>query len=307
MMKRKAFSLIELIFVIIIIGILSKFGIDLMVQAYNNYIASKANHVLQSNSQMAVELISSKLQYRIKDSVIAKKDDNITFKALSNVLPTDVDYVALEWIGYDVEGMRGTQEPLWSGVIDVDNVNTTATNLVSPGTDTNALTTHIEAISNGLSDINQTALYFIGSNTDVMIDFGWSGNGAYLQDQNGSLHPVEVSGADSFAPLTGDFTNVRISEYYQLAWSAYAAVIENYNDITKSGDLVLYYNYQPWQGEQFSDFVSNTDTNGIRKTTIMENISTFRFSATGSVVKIQVCANSDLLEEYSICKEKVIF
>ncbi len=44
----------------------------------------------------------------------------------------------------------------------------------------------------------------------------------------------------------------------------------------------------------------------------MENVSTFRFKSVGSVIKIQVCVKSDIIDGnaaggYSLCKEKTIF
>ena len=45
--KRFAFSMLELIFVIVILGVLSKFGVEFLAQAYNNFIFSKINNTLQ--------------------------------------------------------------------------------------------------------------------------------------------------------------------------------------------------------------------------------------------------------------------
>ena len=63
----------------------------------------------------------------------------------------------------------------------------------------------------------------------------------------------------------------------------------------------MWYNYRPWKGERY-------DLNG-STSIIMENVSSFRFIASESLVKIQVCVKSDLVanEVYAICKEKTIF
>jgi len=46
-----------------------------------------------------------------------------------------------------------------------------------------------------------------------------------------------------------------------------------------------------------------------KKVLLAENVSTFRFISLGSLMKIQVCIKSDLLEgeEHSICKDKTVF
>lgn len=297
-MRKSAFTLLELIFVIVIIGILSKYGIELLSQAYKSFIFSSVNNALQSNSAAAVESIASRLQYRIKDSVIARQLDN-TFEALAS--NTDHTAPILEWVGGDIDGFRGNTAvlPHWSGIIDLRDPITGATTLVSPGTDTGALNTLIGVLSDGGSTIDDAALYFIGSNSDIN-NYGWSG--VALADHNTSvMHPInDVAGQpNQFASGIGvDFTGADIYEYYQLAWTAYAVGISNYNATTKTGTLMLYYDYQPWKGESY--------LNG-KSATIMENVSTFQFMAVGSIVKIQVCVNSDLMEDYSLCKEKTIF
>ncbi|OHD86185.1 MAG: hypothetical protein A2Y52_04415 [Sulfuricurvum sp. RIFCSPLOWO2_02_43_6] len=57
-MRKSAFTLLELIFVIVVIGILSKFGIELLAQAYKSFIFSSINNPLQANGAMAVETIA---------------------------------------------------------------------------------------------------------------------------------------------------------------------------------------------------------------------------------------------------------
>ncbi len=297
-MRKSAFTLLELIFVIVIIGILSKYGVELLSQAYKSFIFSSINNALQSNSAAAVESIASRLQYRIKDSVIARQLDN-SFQALAS--NTDHTAPILEWVGTEIDGFRGNVGtlPHWSGIIDLDLSNVTT--LVSPGTDTVALNTLISTLSDGGSGIDDAALYFIGSDSDIN-NYGWVG-GTPLSDHNTSvMHPInDVAGQpNQFASgIAGvNFSGANIYEYHQLAWTAYAVGIRNYNAATKTGTLMLYYDYQPWKGESY--------LNG-KSAVIMNDVSTFQFMAVGSIVKIQVCVNSDLMEDYSLCKEKTIF
>ncbi|OHE11206.1 MAG: protein containing prepilin-type N- cleavage/methylation domain protein [Sulfurimonas sp. RIFOXYC2_FULL_36_7] len=296
-MRKSAFTLLELIFVIVIIGILSKFGIELLFQAYKNFIFSNVNNALQSNSAAAVETIASRLQYRIKDSVIAREADG-TVNALSGY--TDGTATILEWVGSDIDGFRGDSLPMWSGIIDLRHPNTNESVLVSPGTNTGDLNTLIEVLSNEGSDINDSALYFIGSDSDIETGYGWNGDLTAINTQNGAMHPIHsVSGQPTqFAPIDGagansTFAGTNVYEYYQLAWSAYAVV-----HTPADGNLTFYYDYQPWQGDGYADG---------KAVVLMENVDTFRFRAVGSIVKIQVCVKTDLMGDYSLCKEKTIF
>ena len=209
-------------------------------------------------------------------------------------------FTVLEWVSSDIDGFRSTSTPNWSGIIDFDAASTTATSLNSPATDTDSISSLINTLSYGDSGINNAALYFIGSNSDINA-YGW--DGAALTDQTGVMHPINSTGAlTNFVPAVGDFTGIDVYEYYKLAWTAYAVVYEpGANGI---GTLRLYYDYQPWNGE--------TLANG-KNAVIMEGISTFQFMAIGSIMKIQVCAKSLIVDGendtggYSLCKEKTVF
>ena len=305
-MRKLGFTMIELVFVIVVMGIIGKFGVEFLAQAYKGFIFSNVNHNLQANGKMAVETIATRLQYRIKDSIIARKSSDDSFKALASASGTD--YNILEWISTDIDNYRGLYKsdtnlslPNWSGIIDLDDSN--ASSLTSPATETNTTDALIDILSDGDSGIENAAIYFIGSNTDIN-KYGWDipSTGAF-SDQNQTMHPITSGGAiTQLIPDTGvnDFSGVDVYEYYQLAWTAYAVGISDYNTTSKTGTLMLYYDYQPWEGENYK---SNTTKSAV----LMENVSTFQFKSIGSIVKIQVCVNSELVEDYSLCKEKTVF
>ena len=300
MKKHTAFTMIELIFVIVIMGIIGKFGIEFLAQAYQSFIFSKINNELQSKSEIAVETIASRLQYRIKDSVIARTDENSTPVAIADA--TGNNYKVLEWVGIAQESRRGLNIgtttpylPDWSGIIDLDAGN--KNKLVSPKTNTTNINTMITDLSDKNTTIDDAAIYFVGSNNNVQTGYGW--NGA-LNSQQGAMHPIKrIEGEDNnfTSSINGvDFSGVDVYEYYLLAWTAYAIVYEPGTD--NKGTLRLYYDYQPWNGEKMTD-----GNNSI----LMTDVSTFQFMSIGSIMKIQVCTKSDLKEKYSLCKEKTIF
>ena len=299
--KHKAFSMIELIFVIVVMGIIGKFGVEFLAQSYKSFIFSKINNDLQSRSAATVELIAKRLEYRIKSSVIARNVTGGTPGTWNYVEGGlgDNQATVLEWIGVDIDGYRGTNGPLWSGAIDLTNSN--ALRLVSPQTQLNNASQLINTLSYGNSTINDAAIYFIDSFRTAN---AWGYDGVGVNDQSRTIHPIQ-SGAniDEIFPNTGavNFSGNPIFEYYQLAWTAYAIELSNYNATTQTGNLWLYYDYQPWQGEEYYD-------NGVKRVLLAENISAFRFRSAGSLIKIQVCAKSILTgEEYALCKEKTVF
>jgi len=291
--KRRAFSMIELVFVIVIMAIIGKFGVSFLFQAYNNFISSKVNNELQAESESAIEFSVSRLQYRIKDSVIVRRDindSNATYIADVN----DSNYTALEWVGTDSDGFRGDKLPNWSAIIDLNLSH--KNKLYSPETNTTKENEFIQALSSNSSDINDSAIYFLGDSDDNN-DYGWEGQ---ITDQNQTMHPINSdTNISIFVPAsgTGNFDR-KVSEQYKLAWSAYALSLEDYNTTTHMGNLYFYYNFQPWNGKQAQDG---------NKTLLMRNVSTFQFTTVDSLLKLQICVKSDLVEDYSLCKEKTIF
>jgi hypothetical protein len=294
--------MIELVFVIVVIGIIGKFGLEFIAQAYKHFIFSKINHTLQTNSTLALELITSRLKFRIKDSLIVRDSTNANlatnFTSLKNVVTTNKNKTILEWVGYDIEGFRGVSLssqtinfPNWSGIIDINASN--KTKLSTPNTDISEINDIINILSKGRTSISDTAIYFDHATTNNNIKtYGW--NGIALSEQStASMHPITGISDNIFTSSNGDdFAKTEIYEYYKLAWTAYALVH------SEDGNLTLYYDYQPWNGENYL-------ANG-KKSLMMENISSFKFKAINSMIQVKICVESNLVEEYFICKEKII-
>jgi len=315
--KRTAFTMIELVFVIIVMGIIGKFGVEFLAQAYRSFISTSVNHTLQSNSSAAVEFVATRLQHRIKASTVAR-ETNATISPQFSLLSDYYNKTApiIEWIGADIDGIRDGTLPLWSGVIDLNSTISNATQLFSPATDTSTINTLIQSLSHAAAIQNDMAIYFV--NPDAVPDvnrWGWDANVTRFDLQsNVNIHPVisNAGNVGDFLPVTSDpavgnsFSGVTAYEYYQLAWTAYAVGINDWNAGTGTGTLTLWYDYQPWKGERYTSATT-------KSATIMENVSSFRFIASESVVKIQVCVKSFIVNGdaddggYSICKEKTVF
>jgi len=295
--QHKAFTMLELIFVLVIMGILAKFGVEFIAQAYKSFIFSKINNDLQSKSASAVEFISKRLEHRVKASVISRNTITNTYSYVNNVGLSDDNATVLEWIATDIDGFRGNSKPLWSGVIDLNS--TTANRIISPASNLNSASMTINVLSNGQANVNNSAIYFIGS---YLTTNPWGYNGA-INDQNQTLHPIQSgTNIDEIWPknLLPNFSGKEIFEYYKLSWTAYAVELGDYNDTTNIGNLYFYYNYRPWNGETYA-------ANGT-KVLLAQGINTFRYRSAGSLIKIQVCAKSDLTgEEYALCKEKTVY
>ncbi|MBN2896093.1 MAG: prepilin-type N-terminal cleavage/methylation domain-containing protein [Campylobacterales bacterium] len=299
-MKRNAFTMIELIFVIVVMGIIGKFGVEFLINAYQGFINTTVYNRMQSQSETALTQIGARLQYRIKDSVIGRPSvqfpgNNYTALQFAN----SANILVLEWVGYDIDGWRGDWNggsrnvPSWSGFIDVEAPTANDGNLNSPQTREANLTSIISALSYGTADANDSAIFFIGGPTQID-QYGW-GSGT-LADQNDTPHPVRVRN-DWLEPRVGSFSGIDVYEYYQLAWSAYAIEHD-----TTNKRLMLHYNYRPW----INDYAD-------RQTSIlMENVEQFSFRQMGESIWIQVCTKDQNFKDTddgncSICKEKTVF
>ena len=287
---RKAFTLIELIFVIIIFGILSSFGAELLYKVYENYVYSNTFNRLENQSEVAVKQIANRLQYRIKDSTISRNVLGGTVEPIGGTSAATLgDENVLEWIGMDIDGWRGRSSttPDWSGFIDIDSIATTTTQLHTPATKT-------DAVSGASGD---RAIFFIGSNVDLNSNaFGWTGP---VVGQTGAMHPIRnITTNDVIRPKGATtFAGQDVYEYYQLSKSAYAVELN-----ATTNNLTMYYNYQPWLGE-------SAGNNGSSEL-IMENVSSFKFTSMGDILVIQVCVSDNNVTgvgEYAVCKEKVVF
>lgn len=305
-MVRKAFTMLELVMVIVVLGIVASIGADIIANLYENYLKTRSQERLQSQTEAVLDQIAKRLQYRIKDSVIARESANFNnYEPLPQVSPGD-DYQIIEWIGKANEAFLGEHNgtsvvPGWSGFIDLDDANTSQTNgtLRTRGSRLDFASNIINALSYGQVDLNGTnalqrpALIFKGKDSFNIDNYGWNSNdGNYT-------HRVTMASNDIFNLIEANATRpTEIYEQYDLAWSAYALVpVGNANDF----NLTLHYNYQPWEDEDYRD---------VNGTVLMEHVSTFRFTQIGETIRLKLCindANQSGDYNFGFCKEKVVF
>ncbi len=313
MKKRAAFTLIEIIMVIVILGVVAMIGTDIIAKMYQGYMRAKIISELQQKTELALDQITRRLKYRIKASVVTKDASNTgVFKSLSD--DTNGTFNMLEWIGSDNEGFLGEYDagtnsfvPGWSGFIDLHAGlgNTDENQTSTKGSTLSSAQKTIMALSYNTIDLNASnpaqhpamifKKHFFGATPRT---FGFDPTSTDHND----TYPVRSTANDTL-----EFTEViqdkRISEQYYLAWTAYALVPDIADD-DDNFDLRLYYNYQPWHGERFDDV--NPD---IKNSLIAEHVSTFRFTQTGNTIRIKLCMQDDNKTGTPIgfCKEKAVF
>lgn len=309
MKKRSAFTMVELVMVIVVFGIVASIGTEIIASLYTNYLRTRAINRLQSQTEITLEQIAKRLQYRIKDSVRAIKPGSIV--PLPNA---DGTYDIIEWIGISNESFITSG---WSGLIDMNSTNTAlaTSTLATPGSNLDIASDIIFALTKGYAneavDMNNTngklpALIFKGvKSTTATIPYNV--NNYYSVGANNYTLRVAKSNNTRFViPADDNLTDYDadgfgdLFEQYYLSHSAYALVpVGGANDF----NLTLRFNYQPWQGEAYTD--ANTPNS-----VLAENVSTFRVRQDGDVIRIKLCIHDNNQSgnfDFSACKEKVIF
>lgn len=295
---KRGFTMLELVMVMVIMGIIASIGADIIASMYSNYLRTRTINRLEAQTEITLEQIAKRLQYRVKESVIARKTGAI--KALADTT-VDSSYNILEWIGYSNESFIGTPQPGWSGFIDLDNNETNRTNSTLKTSDSNL--THAATVISALTqnDIDLTAgkeaaLIFKGQLFNFS-DFGW---GAITNNDSTATLKVIIDGTATDRLAINDTLPNEIYEQYVLAHTAYA--IESSDTNSTDFNLTLHYNYQPWQNEEFSD-----GNNSV----LAEHVSLFRFKQDESILRLKLCLHDNnetgIGEFIVICKEKVIY
>lgn len=301
---RRAFTMIELIIVIVVMGIVGKYGIEIMIQAYDYYIANTADNRFQWQSQATVEQIANRLSYRVPGSEIVRLDTlpgvfNSPANLAGNVAVDNANVTVLEWVGIDIDGWRGdgtSTNPTWSGFIDIEATKANGNALVLNSSESNV--TRMVNVWNALSPsaLNGSTgygLFFVqDANFNVQDGFAW--DGVALTSQTTTAHRVDLLNDNNITAKVGTFSGQNIYEFYKLSWTAYALV---YNKSART--LTLHYDYRPWNGQTY--------TNGT-SVLLSEDVDTFRFRSAGDALKIQVCIQDiDITQEFAVCKEKTVF
>jgi prepilin-type N-terminal cleavage/methylation domain-containing protein len=302
MVKRSGFTLIELVMVVVVLGIVASLGAEILSTVYQNYLRSRSLGRLQSQTDLALEAIAKRLQYRVKSSLIARKE-NGEYLAFSdhNINKT---YSILEWIGISNESFLGSPQPGWSGLVDLHHpaTNKAASTLKTPHSHLSYAGTILYAISHesihldaSVTSAQPPALVFKKpANVEA---YGW---GTTTNTKGGNTHHV-VQHEDTVLRITSSPLPDEIFEHYILSHSAYALVPqENPNDAL-GFTLLLHYNYQPWHAMFYTEGKSAI---------LAEHVSAFLFKDQGETVHLKLCLhdnNQTGAGDYLVaCREKII-
>jgi prepilin-type N-terminal cleavage/methylation domain-containing protein len=209
---KKAFTMIELVFVIVILGIVASISSELIAKVYGQYIVQRAQHRSAIKTELAASQIENRFNSAIPNTVYRIKFDG-TYESIETASGTGDDYIGIQWIGADSESFSTASTPGWSGFCDLNDSDKSQIN----------------------TDGSQLSM------TDAIISYLYNGktivdSAVFFPNQ---YEEHNISGRTGEEQLNFDNTGTKtIAEQYKLAWSSYALIVEN-------GDLYLYYNFEP--------------------------------------------------------------
>ena len=287
---RAAFTLIEIIFVLVVLGIIAAIGSEVLVKIYENYFLTRSTTGASYKLDVAALQISRLLSHRVRGSeVVRDGGDNLATMAAAGT-----QYIQMEWVAKAYEARRGMWDsrknylqPGWSGLADL--LRSTKSTLVTPGSKLSIANEIIKNVySIDMTADNSCAVVFYNTYQNSPLEaFGWDGsipNAAYS---------VTMSSDTTFS--FSDTNPKTISDIYDLACTAYAIRWHN-------GDLILFYDYQPWRGETYHN---------ARSEIIIEDVTAFmvRKRDIDGAIQFRICVreNSPDNTEIELCTRKVVF
>ena len=322
---KRAFTLLELVVVIVVLGIIAMMSFNAIMNIYSNYFQTRTVNELETQTEIALEQISKRLEHRIKPSVIARKTDGEFLALNDNRVNLDANYEILEFIPYayeifnDVISLdandnvieQGGKAGRYSGYADLAK-SSPATGLISPGSNfTTGVVETIKDLTCRDETRDATCVDFTKKDGGVVaifsdVYYNVQDSFGYKDNSNLDIAKVGVKGGQS--GLNGDtleisgFDGKQISEQYHLAYTANAIVPEQSADPKDAAngvfDLNLYYDYRPWMGEKYKP-------NG-EKATLAKNVTRFVFTEKNGVIVLKLCMRAKN-SEITICKSKAVY
>ena len=308
---KRAFTLLELVVVIVVLGIIAMMSFNTIMNIYSNYFQTRTVNELETQTEIALEQISKRLEHRIKPSVIARKPSGGFLSLNDSRVNLNSGYEILEFIPYAYEIFNdvpsgSSKAGRYSGYVDLAK-SSPASGLISPGS--NFSTEVVETIKDLTckdDTRNATCVDFKDKDGGVVAIF----SDVYYDVQNSfgyqgilnlDIAKVGVKSTDGDTLEISGFANKQISEQYHLAYTANAIVPEQSADPkdTANGvfDLNLYYNYRPWMGQGYK--------NG-EKATLAKNVTRFVFTEKNGVIVLKLCMRAKN-SEITICKSKAVY
>lgn len=301
---RTAFTMIELLFVIVILGIVGGLALEAVRQYYNGIYQTGEYTKRVAEADHILEQVSKYFENGISASII-RLDENEATGCYGIPVETDNnnDYT-IAFVAIDNDGMRGYWNataqrllPGWSS--DVTSKGNTLISLDSNFTALDSM--------NSLVDANNPTAIFrsegLGEGLDECHRFGWadaaSTNDVYrvITNVNGD-HNLTLNG---ILNING---NAKRSYVLRTAYAFRA----------KDGNFSMYSGFQPWNNERYTAFTPHLLGKKVTHFTILYDSSNTKMNSNvGNIYTLKVCMegldenlSDSNLSKNQICRERMV-
>ncbi len=333
---KKAFTLFELIVVLIIMGILATIATEILLKVYKNYAITRATNSLIYKTDLILNTLAAKLTERIPNSVIATecnattngcKDGNITgFISISDLNETNAyKYPVIEWLSKDIYSKRGewnnTEKrviPGWAGFVDlkktkINNPNGGDYNISIPYSDMNITADILSAYFKSWGfNLNTSNLYDVFNKQYATLIFsGPDGRGDFIDiNESYGWYGTPAKNVYQIEPITNNFIRVKeinqsnqatVYEGFYICKGA-MAIVPIYNKKTDDFNLTLKENYFPWKDQNYTDANSSL---------LATHVTEFKFKEQNGLLRLYLCIQDPNIKtgntNLTVCKERIIF
>ena len=293
---KKAFTLLEMVFVVVLTSILSLGMFKAFEALYIRSAKAKATTELSMQSQITLNQISRLLYDRIPNSVIGFNTTTNSCETIEDGIGT---FQVLEWLSLDSEQLLDGN---YSGFVDMNA--SSRPDIHTPNT--NALNiTNRNLIFAGTLDGGPEEI------TACNGAYGWHGNDSNLSHGIGSVSANTIT-----LDVTAiDYPPRYIYEKYYLTNGAYAIARGEDIDLTSScitdlditvdnNTLFLFYNFYPYNGQTFC-----ADGGSGKVSILAENVTGFRARHENDIIRLSIDMNQTIRgsSDVRISKQKAVF
>ncbi|MBD3810149.1 MAG: type II secretion system protein [Sulfuricurvum sp.] len=303
MKQHAGFTMIELLFVIVIMGIVGGLALEAIRQYYEGIYRTEEYSKRVAQADQMLEQIAHYFEIAISDSIIRLDENNLTgCYGIPETGDDNNDYT-IAFVSVDQDGMRGFWDgtrwrPGWSrdGVAGINTLfsadaNYTAMNNLSPLAASNTSRAAIFR-SEGL-----------GEGDNECERFGWESGG------NTNNVYARIVSVDSDTNLTLD-KNLNISGQAKRTYVMRTA----YALRARDGEFNIYSGFEPWNNERYDSAPARLLGENVTHFTILyDNANTAMNSNVGNIYTLKICVrglDDNLVDtndsDRQICRERMV-
>ena len=297
---KKAFTLLEMIFVVVISGVLSIGAFKAFEALYIRSAKAKAVSELSIQSQIVLNQLSALLYSRVPNSAVGYR---VLDSSCASIEDAVGNYEVLEWLSLDEDQLL---EGRYSGFVDMNASSKASATLATPGVTTALNVANRNLIFAGAFDGGSEAASSCGG------AYGWHGTASLLS------HDIASVATNSIVLANTDLPQYIYEKYY-LANGAYAVTRgEHVGNISGCGlnesdfkdfdnTLFLFYDFYPYSGQTYC--ADNSGVASGKVAVLAEDVAGFRASYENDIIRLSIDMNRTIRGSSSvhISKQKAVF